>query len=87
MLGVLRDLVTAGTGPEELADALSQRRVAAEAEMEAAGEARGLTPGQRQRLRDALDGARKFSHARDDGTGASRERRRRPGATPDRSES
>lgn len=66
VLGVLRDLVTEGTGPEELADALARRRVAAEAEMESAGEARGLAPEERQRLRDALDAARRVWPVRED---------------------
>jgi pyruvate,water dikinase len=66
VLGVLRDLVAAGAGPEELADALARRRTAAESKMEAAGEARGLAPAQRRRLRDALDEARRVWPVRED---------------------
>jgi rifampicin phosphotransferase len=66
VLGVLRDLVADGTGPEELADALARRRAAAEGEMDAAADARGLSPEQRQRLRDALAGARRVWPVRED---------------------
>lgn len=66
VLGLLRDLVTADTGPDELADALAERRAAAEAAMEAAGEDRGLAPEQRQRLRRLLDDARRVWPVRED---------------------
>ena len=66
VLGVLRDLVAEGTGPDELADALARRRAVAEAEMEAAAEARRLTPRQRQRLRETLADARRVWPVRED---------------------
>ena len=61
VLGVLRDLVIEGTRPEELADTLAQRRTDAEARMDDAAQARGLTPHQRQNLHDALAEARAAS--------------------------
>jgi rifampicin phosphotransferase len=66
VLGLLRDLVADGVGPEELADTLARRRTAAEAEMEAAAEARGLSPQRRERLRDALAAARRVWPVRED---------------------
>lgn len=66
VLGVLRDLVTEGTGPEELVDGLARRRADAEARMDAAAEARGLTGPQRQQLREALAGARRVWPVRED---------------------
>jgi pyruvate,water dikinase len=66
VLGVLRDLVTDGTGPDELAAELSQRRVAAETAMESAAESRGLAPQRRRLLRDALAGARRVWPVRED---------------------
>lgn len=66
VLGVLRDLVADGDGPDELADALARRRAAAEAEMQAAAEERGLTPQERQQLLDALAGARQVWPIRED---------------------
>jgi rifampicin phosphotransferase len=66
VLGVLRDLVADGTGPDELVDALARRRTAAETAMEAAADARGLTPEQRQRLRAALADARRVWPVRED---------------------
>lgn len=66
VLGLLRDLVVDGAGPEELAAALEQRRTAAEAEMAAAVDGRGLGPEQRQQLHDALAGARRVWPVRED---------------------
>ena len=66
VLGVLRDLVIAGTGPDELAAALDVRRAAAESEMEAAAHARSLTTEDSERLRAALATARRVWPVRED---------------------
>jgi pyruvate,water dikinase len=66
VLGVLRDLVADGTGPDELAAQLSHRRAVAEADMESAAETRKLSPQQRQRLQDALADARRVWPVRED---------------------
>ena len=66
VLGVLRDLVAAGTGPDELADGLQRRRAEGEAAMEAAAEERDVAPEDRQRLRSALDRARRVWPVRED---------------------
>ena len=66
VLGVLRDLVAAGTGPDDLAETLARRRADAEAGMAAAADARGLSPEDRGRLRDALDDARRVWPVRED---------------------
>lgn len=66
VLGVLRDLVAADTRPEALLDALTKRRITAEAEMESAAAARGLAPAQRERLRETLADARRVWPVRED---------------------
>ena len=66
VLGVLRDLVVDGTGAAELVAALARRRAEAEATMEAAAEARRLTPEQHRRLRDTLADARRVWPVRED---------------------
>lgn len=66
VLGVLRDLVTAGDGPDELARGLERRRAEGEAAMEAAADERGVTTEDRQRLRDALEAARRVWPVRED---------------------
>lgn len=66
ILGVLRDLVVEGGDPAALARRLAERRTAAEAAMEARLDERAVDPEARERLRGALDSARRVWPVRED---------------------
>lgn len=66
VLGILRDLAAAGTTADQLAAALADRRVDADARVEAELDRRGVAPADRNQLRRAIDAARAAWPVRED---------------------